>query len=71
MDQVAGILSDGLKEGTFEVTDIKASARAIFDATVRYHNPAHAEEWKDPELAARFDALLALLLRGLAAPGKR
>ncbi len=71
MDQVAGILSDGLKEGTFEVTDIKASARAIFDATVRYHNPAHAEEWKDPELAARFDALLALLLRGLAALGKR
>ena len=71
MDQVAGILSDGVKEGAFEVADTKASARAIFDATVRYHNPAHAEEWKDPELGARFDALLALLLRGLAAPCQR
>jgi AcrR family transcriptional regulator len=71
MDQVAGILSDGVKEGAFEVADIKASARAIFEATVRYHNPAHAEEWKDPELAARFDALVALLMRGLAAPSKR
>jgi AcrR family transcriptional regulator len=71
MDQVAGILSDGVKEGAFEVADTEASARAIFDATVRYHNPAHAEEWKDPELRARFDALVALLLRGLAAPGKQ
>jgi AcrR family transcriptional regulator len=71
MDQVAGILSDGVREGAFEVADTKASARAIFDATVRYHTPAHAEEWKDPELGARFDALLALLLRGLAAPRKR
>jgi AcrR family transcriptional regulator len=71
MDQVAGILSDGVREAAFEVADTKASARAIFDATVRYHTPAHAEEWKDPELGARFDALLALLLRGLAAPRKR
>jgi AcrR family transcriptional regulator len=71
MDQVAGILADGVREGAFEIADVKASARAIFEATVRYHNPAHAEEWKDPELGARFDALLALLFRGLAAPGKR
>jgi AcrR family transcriptional regulator len=71
MDQVAGILSDGVKEGTFAVADPDASARAIFDATVRYHNPAHAEEWKDPELTARFDALIALLMRGLGACGQK
>jgi AcrR family transcriptional regulator len=46
-------------------------ARAVFDATSRYHHPAHAEEWNDPALAARTDALLALLLRGLEAPRKR
>ena len=49
----------------------KASARAIFDATSRFHHPAHAEEWRDPELAARIDVLLALLLKGLEAPRKR
>ena len=71
IDQIATIMSDGVKQGVFEVADIKASARAVFDATVRYHHPAHADEWKDPALATRFDALVALLLRGLEAPQKR
>ena len=70
VDQLAGILSDGVKQGVFEATDIRATARALFEATVRYHHPAHSEEWKDPELAARFDALLALLMRGIETPGK-
>jgi len=70
-DQIAHILSDGVKQGAFNVTDVKASARAIFDATVRYHHPAHAEEWSDPALAARIDALLALLLKGLEVSKKR
>jgi AcrR family transcriptional regulator len=67
VDQIAAIISDGVKEGAFEVADVEASARAIYEATIRYQHPAHAEEWKDPDLAARFDALLALLLRGLDA----
>jgi len=71
VDQVAQILSDGVKEGTFEVADPKGSARAIFDATRCFHHPAHAEEWSDPQLGERIDALLALLLRGLEARGKR
>jgi AcrR family transcriptional regulator len=71
VDQIATILADGVKQGAFEVTDVKTSARAIFEATVRYHNPAHADEWKDPDLAVRLDALLALLLRGLEAQRKR
>ena len=68
---IATILSDGVKQGVFAVADPKASARAIFDATCRFHHPAHAEEWKDPELPARIDALLALLFKGLEAPRKR
>jgi AcrR family transcriptional regulator len=71
VDQIAGILSDGVKQGAFQVADAKAAARALFDATVRFHHPAHAEEWSDPQLASRLDALLALLLRGLEAPRKR
>jgi AcrR family transcriptional regulator len=69
--QIAHILSDGVKQGAFQVTDVNTAARAVFDATSRFHHPAHAEEWNDPALAARTDALLALLLRGLEAPRRR
>ena len=68
VDQIALILSEGVQQGAFEVTDLKASARALFDATSRFHHPAHADEWSDPQIDARIDALLALLLRGLEAP---
>jgi hypothetical protein len=71
IDQIAHILSDGVQQGAFQVADVKASARAIFDATSRFHHPAHSEEWSDPQLAARIDILLALLLKGLEAPRKR
>jgi AcrR family transcriptional regulator len=71
IDQIAYILSDGVKQGAFQVADVKASARAVFDASIRFHHPAHSEEWSDPQLAARIDALLALLLKGLEAPLKR
>jgi AcrR family transcriptional regulator len=67
-EQIAHILSDGVRQGTFQVADVKVSARAIFDATIRYHHPAHSEEWSDPALGSRIDALLELLLRGLEAP---
>ena len=71
IDQIEHILSDGVKQGAFQVADAKATARAIFDATSRFHHPAHSEEWSDPQLAARIDAVLALLLKGLEAPRKR
>src|SRR3981081_2378120 len=43
VDQVAHILSDGVKQGAFQIADIKASARALFDATARFHTPAPSE----------------------------
>jgi AcrR family transcriptional regulator len=71
VDQIAHILSDGVKQGVFQLADVRASALAIFEATSRFHHPAHSGEWSDPQLGARIDALLALLLRGLEAPRKR
>ncbi len=70
IDQIAHILSDGVEQGVFEVADLKAIARTLFDATSRFHHPAHADEWKDPDHAARVDSVLALLLKGLAARGR-
>ena len=69
--QLELILSDGVKQGTFQIADTKVTAQAIFDAVTRFHHPAHSEEWSDPQLPARIDAVLALLLRGLEAPRKR
>jgi len=69
--QVEGILMEGIAQGAFDVTDTKATAAAIFDATRSFHHPAHADEWCDPACPARVDAVLTLLLRGIAAPGKR
>jgi AcrR family transcriptional regulator len=71
VDQIALILSDGVEQGAFDVTDARSSARAVFEATSRFHHPGHCDEWSDPALSARIDAVLALLLRGLEAPRKR
>jgi len=65
VDQLAHILSDGVAQGEFQVTDVNATARAVFDATIRFHHPAHAEEWCESAQPARIDAILALVLRGL------
>jgi AcrR family transcriptional regulator len=69
--QLALILSDGVKQGAFQIADTKVTAQAIFDACCRFHHPAHADEWSDPQLEARIDALIALLLKGIEAPRKR
>jgi AcrR family transcriptional regulator len=69
-DQLASILSEGVAQGVFYVADVKVTAQAIFDATIRFHHPAHAEEWNDPALASRTDAVLDLLFRGLEAPAR-
>ena len=63
--QLELILADGVKQGAFEIADTKATAQAIFDAVSRFHHPAHSDEWKDPQLPARIDALVALLRRGI------
>ncbi len=51
-----------LARGTGELTaiafadDPAATARAVFDATVRFHKPSHAAEWSDPESRRRSTA---------------
>jgi AcrR family transcriptional regulator len=66
-DQLELILADGVKQGAFEIADTKATAKAMFDAVTRFHHPAHSDEWSDPQLPARIDAVIALLMRGIEA----
>jgi AcrR family transcriptional regulator len=68
VDQLTRIVADGVAEGSFSADDPKPAARAAFDATGRFHNPAHAAEWVDPQIDSAYEAVRSLVLRGLASP---
>ena len=67
MRQAAAIIEDGIARGEFRRVDPEETARALLDATTRFHNPAHAEEWSDPRIDADYDAVWRLVTVGLAA----
>jgi AcrR family transcriptional regulator len=63
--QIAQILADGVEQGEFVVDDPHTAARAIFDATARFHNPAFAPQWSEPGLDDALESIWLLLLGGL------
>ncbi|MFJ3584942.1 TetR family transcriptional regulator [Streptomyces sp. NPDC090127] len=65
--QVREIVEEGVRGAEFTTPDADATARALFDATARFHDPAYAPEWRRPTIQAEFDAVVDLLLRGLRA----
>jgi len=65
--QIAQIIADGVAHGEFTAVAPVAAGRALFDATARFHNPAHAAEWSDPGIDAAFAGVWSLVLRGLRA----
>lgn len=66
--QLVRIITDGVAQGEFTVTDPAVAGRAVFDATSRFHNPAHAPEWADPGIDAAFEGVWSLVLAGLRGP---
>ncbi|MEV0199121.1 TetR family transcriptional regulator [Nonomuraea sp. NPDC050691] len=68
--QLARIIHEGLERGDFAPAGAapEVLARAVFDATGRFHDPAYAREWAGPGIEAEFTALVDLVLRGLRAP---
>ena len=69
-EQLRRILADGAARGELQVEDPATAARAVLSATARFHHPAHAADWTNPQIDADFDAVWALVLRGLK-PGLR
>jgi AcrR family transcriptional regulator len=69
--QVAAIVADGVRRGEFVAVDPEATGRAIFSATARFHDPAHAAEWADPGVDLAFEEVWALIERGLLIPAGR
>ncbi|MFI5549488.1 TetR family transcriptional regulator [Streptomyces sp. NPDC051738] len=67
--QLAQIIEAGAGAGTFTTADPAATARAVFQATGRFHDPCYAREWEEPGAEEDFAAMLELLLRGLRAAG--
>ena len=69
--QLSRIIGEGVARGEFDVADPAVSARAVFDATSRFHNPAHAPEWTDPGIDSAFEGVWALIVTGLGADQER
>jgi AcrR family transcriptional regulator len=67
LGQVESIIASGVADGEFRRGNAAASARALFTATTRFHNPMHAGDWGDPAVDRAFDELWILLIQGLAA----
>ncbi|MFF5185049.1 TetR family transcriptional regulator [Streptomyces sp. NPDC000345] len=65
--QLARIIAAGAEAGVFTAADPQTEARAVFQATGRFHDPGYRAEWERPEAGGDFAAVVELLLRGLRA----
>ena len=66
IDQLERIVRDGVAAGVFMVDDPHEAAQAMFDATMRFHDPAHATDWADIGNDAAFERVYVLLRAGLS-----
>ncbi|WP_405830054.1 MULTISPECIES: TetR family transcriptional regulator [unclassified Streptomyces] len=67
IDQLARIIAEGVAAGTLAAEDVPAAARAVFDATGRFHDPQYAGDWLSPTIFTEFEAVTTLVIRGLRA----
>lgn len=68
VQQLSKIIDSGISNQEFKVTDSHQTAKAVFNATIRFHHPAHANEWSDPNIDADFAQVWHLILTGLVRP---
>ncbi|KIX66044.1 TetR family transcriptional regulator [Streptomyces sp. JL4002] len=67
IDQLTRIIAQGVADGSLAAPDVPAAARAVFDATGRFHDPQYAAEWSSPTIITEFEAVTSLVIRGLRA----
>lgn len=63
--QLVKIISDGIAQGEFKAGDPALIARAVFDATHRFHNPINVAAWREPDIVQKLENVCSLLLNGL------
>ena len=66
IEQITHIISDGVAQGEFATDNPYVSGRAVLTATTRFHDPAHAIEWSDPDIDDAFNGVWSLILVGLS-----
>lgn len=65
--QIRGIVADGIAGGDFAAGEPEVIARAVLNATSRFHDPVHAAEWDSTEVEAESAEVVSLILDGLRA----
>jgi AcrR family transcriptional regulator len=65
LDQIRAVVADGIARGDFAAGEPEVIARAVLNATSRFHDPRHAAEWRSPEVEAESDGVISLILDGL------
>ena len=65
VQQLTEIIDSGISSQEFKVSDSHQVAKAVFNATVRFHHPAHASEWSNPNIDTDFAHVWRLILVGL------
>lgn len=65
LDQIGAIVVDGIASGDFAASDPAATARAILNATSRFHDPSRAAQWRSPEVEAESQDVISLIFNGL------
>ncbi|MEU1704278.1 TetR family transcriptional regulator [Streptomyces sp. NPDC005706] len=69
--QLTRIIEAGMTSGAFAPADPVTTARAVFQATGRFHDPCYAREWRESGVEEEFTAVVDLLIRGLGASAPR
>lgn len=65
IELTATVIRSGVKEGAFRTVDPAATGRAVLFATSRFHHPAHAAEWSNPDIDTAYNDVWQMLMDGL------
>jgi AcrR family transcriptional regulator len=64
--QIACIIEKGIQTKEFRAVNLETTARAIFNATSRFHHPAHAKDWQSLTIDQEFSSVWDLMLSGIS-----
>ncbi|NUP49575.1 MAG: TetR family transcriptional regulator, partial [Catenulispora sp.] len=63
--QLATVIAEGVERGEIASEDPQETARAVFDAMLRFHHPAARSGWVRPEIDEGFERVWQLIRSGL------
>ncbi|MCO1659107.1 TetR family transcriptional regulator [Pseudonocardia humida] len=67
LDRIRAVVVDGIADGAFAGGDPEVIARAVLNATSRFHDPRHVAEWGSPEVEAESEGVISLIVDGIRA----